>query len=435
MRLGKGIATNYTLGEELIFDRLIPIVSIITPATLAVESQLITPTPQLDRHVPTISFDSLSFAASLGIQGLEHSPSMYLYKGSSQALKNIASAVGAQGAILPIDPPSANASWESEFTAPALRCDGLPDDEQIRIQQNILRYVRSSKNCYTPDGYITWFGDLPYVAEDPSANQTGVGEDAPIWIATNLQLRSSKALRFRVAVLPALIVVVKMATHLGYSACGSAGMGSDPNDRLAGLAMNSTMLQCELIRSSYHTSFRYINGNQAVETDVLRTPLEESYEVISAITGPTNASCVGFSAGYLANNSFHGRAADIDWPERCDFDPTLSRNLAYQSMVDAFFGVISGPVALDQENAGNVIKTSLLETEELDFLTDYSRATNYDRSLVQDNVQVSLVEMDRADIAGLTASDVGKARLTLAQALEDMFQNFAVSLMSSQPFR
>jgi hypothetical protein len=45
-----------------------------------------------------------------------------------------------------------------------------------------------------------------------------------------------------------------------------------------------------------------------------------------------------------------------------------------KSVFDAFFNIVSGPVALDQSMAGKILATTLLRTRDLNFLTNYARA-------------------------------------------------------------
>ena len=196
------------------------------------------------------------------------------------------------------------------------------------------------------------------------------------------------------------------------------------------------LLQCQLVDSTYNVAFEYVNGNQTVAIKVPRTMPEEPDTAISKITGPTNASCVGFSAGYLRP---HGQPDNQpDWPERCDFDQGLARQLAYKSILDAFFAIISGPVGLDQSTAANVLSTTLLRTRELNFLTNYARAMDpYSgaKGFEYNNALSGLSTAGRADLAGLIVPEPEDQRPALADELEIMFQNLTVSLMSSTAFQ
>lgn len=188
----------------LIFFRLIPIASIITPATLSVVSEAMEPQPIHDYYVPSINFDTLSYVAGLSTQHMGgFSPQECDYEGPSQALKRITTAVGALGAVLPIDPPSSNSSWDTEFRGPAIRCDPMPASEINAVKQNIRQYIDSGE-CNKAPGYITWFGDLPYM--NVTASGSGDSDYDPD-VQPNGLILSNGTASFRLAVLPQLLEV------------------------------------------------------------------------------------------------------------------------------------------------------------------------------------------------------------------------------------
>jgi hypothetical protein len=144
----------------LLFSRLIPIASTITPTALSIEAM--EPQPIHDYYAPTIKFDTLSYVAGLGTSGLAMwNPQQFAYEGLSQVLKRITTAVAALGAVLPINPPPSNSSWDTEFRGPAVRCDPLSASESNAVKQNIQQYIDLGV-CWAASGYATWFGDLSY---------------------------------------------------------------------------------------------------------------------------------------------------------------------------------------------------------------------------------------------------------------------------------
>jgi hypothetical protein len=119
------------MGAELTsLYRLIPMASIISPATLSIESRMQLPPPTSPRYASTINFKTLSYLAPS--RAMDPKP-FYVWSGPSQALTRLVTAVAAQGAILPIDPPSANATWRAEFRGPVLRCQSLSADEMSDV--------------------------------------------------------------------------------------------------------------------------------------------------------------------------------------------------------------------------------------------------------------------------------------------------------------
>jgi hypothetical protein len=416
--------TALSPGTWLTLSRLIPIASIITPATLSVVSKAMEPQPIHKYYVPTINFDTRSYVAGLSAAGSgRYYPQKLTYEGPSQALQRMTTALGTLGNILPIDPPSSNSSWDTEFRGPAIRCDPFSASDSSAIEQNIREYIKSGSVCLYAPGYITWFGDLP-----SDENGRTISDAEPV-VEPNGQLSSDGDARFRLALLPTLLTVVDMSTGQVASACASNFdnvLGSVNND-------TSLMLQCRLVEATYHVSFEYVNGNQTVAIEVPRTTQDEPVTAINTITGPTNETCVGFHAGYLLKQT-NPPTPDPDWPERCDFDPGLARQLAYKSMLDAFFNLIGGIVALDQSSAGTILATTLVRSRELHFLTNYARTMENPWPDGQ-NAQSGLFKAGRTDVAGLTIPEPMETRPALATELEVMFQNLTVSLMSSTTFQ
>jgi hypothetical protein len=304
-------------GTSLTVSSIIPIASIVTPATLAVVSKAMEPQPTPGYYVPTINFDTLSYVAGLGTAGNgRYDPQKFTYEGPSQALKRMTVAVGALGTVLPIDPPSSNSSWTTEFHGPAIRCETLPASEIKAVEQNIREYIEYGSVCWNAPGYITWIGDLPYISSLPMDDNGSAIADAEPVVQPNGQPLSDANATFRLAVLPQLLTVYQMSDGQVHSACspGYDFLKSYGND-------TSLMLQCQLVNSTYNVAFDYVNGNQTVTIQVPQTipegtvaaistitgptneasqPIpEDTVAAISTITGPTNKTCVGFHAGYL----------------------------------------------------------------------------------------------------------------------------------------
>lgn len=286
-----------------------------------------------------------------------------------------------------------------------------------------MEYLRpSGGNCYDPSGYITWFGSLPYI------NRSG-GYDPSAAVISSAAHTNATAASFRVAVILSLLNSVQMSTRIVNTACSSnfgddldAPLGFDPASE-----ESATMLECQLVNTTYTTAFDYVSGNQTVRIDKPRNDDEKKIAAVDSITGPTNSTCVGLHGGYLLDTTAQTdtRPEMYDWPERCDFDPYLARQLAYQSIMDAFYTAI----------AGNVDATTLLGSRELHFLTNYTRIVETNASVMWNNAQVALFDLGLADLAGLTVPGLVDQLPPLAQEMEHMFRNLTVSLMSSPAFQ
>jgi hypothetical protein len=343
----------------------------------------------------------------------------FRYRGPSQALKRIATAVSAQGAVLPINPPSANATWSSSFRGPALRCDSIPLAEHDAIYQNILEYTNNTaENCQDAGGYVTWDADLPY---------KGHGSRLPM-VETTRPFSPGNA-TFHVAVLPALASYLRNTVPAVCNDRQNISLASLPPN----LLNNSTLLQCRLVNATYHAEFDYTNGNQTVSVDAPRTPLDTVTGRVIDIYGPsTNEN----SCAELHGSTMDAKLSPENY-EPCRIQSQVLQRVAYQSIMEAFLNVISGPVSRgDFGFKGNILSTTLLETSELAHLTDYARAHEPPLYGVHPNLHIAIgVDAGRADIAGLSEPDPTAKRLSLADGLEQMFQNLTVSLMSSPVFQ
>jgi hypothetical protein len=148
--------------------RLIPIASIITPATLSIGIES-PPLRLLD--VPNVAFASLSLVAPMhsnpnnGIgstcAGDYDNPNCtptinYVYNGPSDAVTRVVTAAAAQGAIAAVDAPASNASWTLTFPGPALKCSIVDGQMRRQFENSIANFTFSGSNCGSGPGYLAW---------------------------------------------------------------------------------------------------------------------------------------------------------------------------------------------------------------------------------------------------------------------------------------
>lgn len=149
-----------SIESELTYGRLIPIASIITPATLSVDLRENIPNSTMQR-IPQIDFSNLNFLASMASSvGVNRLSLYYTYNGPNQIAKQIAMGVAAQNAILPIAAPFPNSSWALDFNGPSLKCNPVSSSESLSFQENIAQYLQESSTCNTPATYLAWFPRL-----------------------------------------------------------------------------------------------------------------------------------------------------------------------------------------------------------------------------------------------------------------------------------
>lgn len=138
-------------------SRLMPLPSIVTPATLSVAIDFPPPTFM---NVPNVGFSSLNLAAPLVAWGPTASgegkkPGIhYLYTGPSLTVKRITGAVAAQGSILPVPAPSVNSTWDLDFDGPSLHCSPVDSDFRRAALDNILNYTFARHSSTEEDRHL-----------------------------------------------------------------------------------------------------------------------------------------------------------------------------------------------------------------------------------------------------------------------------------------
>ena len=120
--------------------RLLPIASVVAPATLSVDLLSYANVEML--YVPMIDFSTLNFVAPMPHLEQDLEFQSYGYDGPADFTRQIAMAVALEELILPI--PSAsqstNSSWHLEFRGPSLKCDDVSASERLEIERSIQTY-------------------------------------------------------------------------------------------------------------------------------------------------------------------------------------------------------------------------------------------------------------------------------------------------------
>ncbi|KAM0721362.1 hypothetical protein Q7P37_002286 [Cladosporium fusiforme] len=410
---------------------LIPIASITTPATLGIKIKAIIPTPSQMMKVSGARFDVFSYMSPMISDFRSAPPSFYEYYGPSQALRRLVTAVSTQGSVLPIDSPGINASYTSTFSAPSLRCEELAEDEQQVIQGNLADYI-SNNDCYGATAYRVWFGRLPYVTPQPGNLNASTASDPSDLAPTkqSLGLMAPAAAGFRVAVLPRMLAMSKgvSGTLIEPLACTRKRRGDlrrstrKQSNPLGDLAVNSTMLQCQLYNSTYDVDFDFTNGTQAVRADIRPIVGDQPVAALRGIYGPDETNCTGMSSEEAKS--------------KCEYPLEPVRQLSYLAMLDSLLGVIGGTVGIYQAKLdvnSFVTRTTLVDTLELRFMSEYAFQVNDEDH--KPFMQVTLNDYGRPDIAGLIDPTMSGTSKSLIDGIEQMFQNITISLLSSPLFR
>lgn len=191
---------------------------------------------------------------------------------------------------------------------------------------------------------------------------------------------------------------------------------------------NAVALQCGLHNASYSAEFSYRNGNQDVQVSRL--------ELLNAVH-----SVQDILPRSIINYGSDGQPIEDD-QGRYQVNTTIIETLAYQSIMEAFGKLIIGQISTKggQINSGGLVEnskypttvmsTALANTNELAFLKNYDLDGSAPslQSLLNGNSQYDGHTINDPSTLQLNTSTTNAALLS---ALETMFQNITLSLLSS----
>ncbi|TID19917.1 hypothetical protein E6O75_ATG07377 [Venturia nashicola] len=412
---------------------LIPLASIITPAALTIEIDQVKPSPTFFSHqIPTLNFTSLSFAAGLSppaVFGSGTAVAQYSWNGPSSAVINVAQAVGAQGTVLPITPPALNSSWYLEFYGPSLACDYLPEGKIRQIEKNIASWLINGTDgdCHSPPAYLGWFGELPFV---DAKNGSNLSTSLTTLTMSSSDLYATMTNKMRLAILPNIGDSVSMSSRTIRKACvnlGSNSVADFDTSPLGGLEKDATMLECRLSNSTYMVNFDFLNGEQTIGIKMRKNESTVPFNSTSYPYGPTLSGTE--TCGTLFNSEINYTNL-LKNNYTCRFDESVMQSLAYQGVMEGFTNLLEGKlVAVHGEpivGDSLITTTTLMNTKELSMLSNPSADSITSGSAA---LQDRLSHTDQAFSSGAIAAI--NATRPLLDTLEEMFQNYTVSLMSS----
>lgn len=389
----------------LICLRLLPVASFITPATLTVHMKgMLKSQMQL---VPRVDFTSMNFAFISAIDGI--SPS-YNYEGPRNGVQKTVTLALTDGAIQPISPPQANATWELNFHGPALTCQAVNASFHQQVVDNIYESMQTwDPACGISYAYISWTpdssmanGSLPFsnVTGNYTLRSSTVGPEGDNFYASDgyPYPTSFPPLSIYFAALP------NMETGFLNSGC---------NQGNAALA-NATIVECSLYNATYLSNFTYANGVQTIDT---KLPLQHINDV-----GYIGGAVGAYPLGLAYEN---GTSIIPVTPQ--DYNNTLVEMFAYQSVMDSFGKMMVGTVAntlgvelglvssLVATNT-SIMTTTFLQSNELAFL----QSANEGNELSETN----------ANWPGDSITISQSGTIALTDALEEAFRNITLSLIA-----
>lgn len=245
-----------------------------------------------------------------------------------------------------------------------------------------------------------------------------------------------------VAVVPKMFDTIPLATVQFTGGC--ILYESEPPDFFD----DATLLQCNLLNSSFTARFDYLNGAQSV-TVVANDPAVPAHVTpVACVTGPVNDQealneTVSYDSDYKNTSC---STLNIEG-QQCLFDAGVVQTLSYQGVFQAFNDVLQGSIGLvNGANQGtsnadnpkrngvaelsvksNVWATVLMDTTELGFIDNWCIGT-----CELSNLQTYPFMSVAKDVQGLSGPYPIGSRGHLDQALETLFQNITISLLSEQ---
>lgn len=353
-------------------------------------------------RVPNVDFLSLNFASLVAAASTDIG---YTYTGPLYSVDKVVTATAGLGQILPLAAPAANSSWTLDFHGPSLTCVDLKGETADQIIKNVKDSLPVKQPGYPyplPYGYIGWTPDID-----------NFGDNLPFDGKSTLRSESLGYGSFGSGSnYVANTATIYLAAFMGTSPTGNFNL--DPSTSLS----NYTIVQCGLFNTSYHASFSFIDGAQTIN-----------------ITRGDNYNGVQYVGG-LSSNTGNSPLADLDPLGNAipgSFNTTELEIFSYQSVMHSLGKIVVGAIRGTFNLSGiiepfntTVMSTILSDTAELHSITAMT-----DTGVPGNLAQLLSQSANSSGWKGSSILDTPSNRLPLRQAMEDLFQNITISLMSS----
>ncbi|KAL9601503.1 MAG: hypothetical protein Q9219_002455 [cf. Caloplaca sp. 3 TL-2023] len=424
---------------------LTPIASIVTPATLSVGFDF---PPPVHMNVPSVDFSSLNLAAPLiefGHTSNAHEANTgfnYMYAGPSLTVQRITDAVASQGSILPVAAPSVNSTWNLQLNGPSLQCHPVESDFRQEVLANILNYTfaksqgTTQENCTFGPGFMAWHPPfmtpkkpmtkyLPFIIENLNSSRGPLNND------NSDGYPYEDMLSVFIAIAPTLFKSVPTKGHESAPMCpGKPWYAKSLED----YHNTSTVLRCDVHNSTYHTAFIFADGVQQNDihvTDITDKPMTTIGGVVAYFNSsdPTDTSLQPQSCPTQ-------EASSSSRMSRCLFGPDVLTTLSYQAVMHAFTDLLAGTISLGDGQDLQALITSttrlsstvLAEAPELAFL----QTTQEQNQEASQSLQQRAATWNQPSSTGLVNAGLAtRSGRPFQQALEELFRNITMSLMSA----
>jgi hypothetical protein len=399
---------------------LLPLASIIPPATLSIARVPKANVVTSQLTVPNVAFESLNYVdwltpADHGEEETE--PFWYTYNGPSRVVQEIVQAVAAQGAVLRITPPAPNTTWAVDFIGPSLTCTNVTSSQQSAIVSNVAR-ANTGDDC-AAYGFLAWAPNDYFGSEPTQALPFNATTNTTYSFRYYEGLTASHPAEFWVGAFPNAMQAVLYGGHTLTPTCASAGQPGQYEWSL-GYYGESTIVQCHLVNSSYHVHFDYSGEDQNITSEVSVLDDRPIYPV-GAVLGP-NLTWTGILSTDASDEEISKSEVDVE----------VLRTLSYQAILDAFNPLVIGTIeqqhyAVSPDVSTRIVDTVLFGASELQFLTGTISGANYEGvSSLQQMASASNETMLQSLVNNVPASSTQP----IIPMVEKLFQDIVISMMS-----
>ena len=417
-------------------------------------------------QVPQFDFTTLNFAATLqprssfDATGLQN----WAWAGPSQPAQHLALAVMGLGQILPITPPAHNASWTLDFWGPALQCNDVAATERDKIWINIWNsYSANFTGSYAFLSWVPWsnldfggyFDEIPVGLFKINLTASGTDRDLPFLFNVtesisragppSSSVSTDGAASLLIAVLPNSQNLSAGEFGNGTGTWSSASgaecrfqmiqnlTGTTPFCEPASVYKGSTLLRCDLVNTSYSVEFSYSSGAQNIRVSPNMNGSSPIVNTSAYFSGPIMFHDQSNISEPANCSSFQTSLGLDDEGTPCAFEINAVRLLSYQGIMAAFNQVVIGAIQYLGDIGSTdttIMKTILAQTEELAPIRDF--ITYGDGKI---DLQILMSSSTGWAYAGLANSKPPETRGDLKSTLEQLFQNFTISLLAEPYFQ
>ncbi|BCR91321.1 uncharacterized protein ACHE_70164A [Aspergillus chevalieri] len=394
---------------------LLPVASIITPATLNVHmasfaNSTSTKVPRVD--FANINFSNLKLINGSGTDALH-------YSDSTPEVQQIVYSTAMQKTVLPITPPFSNSSWVLDFSGPALGCEHADDKLRRDVMENVrstiinATFVDVNKTLLASSfGYLSWmpegygYGSLPFIQ---SYVDEGLYNELPGTVYNMFPGKYDSQIMG-----PLQLYMVTLPHMLAQGDLSNADLNRTTED--------ATFLTCTLYNASYTANFTYFNGQQNIQLRKV-----ERLNKVDYLSDMYTYSGSGDLAG------IHNR--------------TAMETFSYQSIMAQFGSLLTGNInketyhvkdttrlggngrTIHSTNSSSIRidRTSVMTTG----LSNTNEFSTLRMAIYEDNHGDSLSNFWREQ----STIQPNNTSIPLSDALEQLFQNITLSMMSSSVFQ